>query len=277
MSLILDALNRSRQDSDEIPGLATQHYVDDTGGSAGQGRQYLLWLALLVALVIIGGLLVDRNRQPEPPVPVSANASPPVAQSRAPEPVVTVPEIPAAEPVPAVPAQPLQQTRPETVAEPAVAEPPEVASVPSTSAGGVADLYRQQETSPAAAEIERVAEPAMAAEQEVETQEQPIDIEKLVLQARDEMENAQLSEHSAPFLSALSQQTKDAIPTIYYRRHDYSDTQAKSTVVLNGKTLKPGGSPGAGLKVDEILPDSVVLNYRGTQFRLRALNSWINL
>jgi hypothetical protein len=48
-------------------------------------------------------------------------------------------------------------------------------------------------------------------------------------------------------------------------------------VVLNGKELKVGGSPASGVKVEEILPDSVVLNYRGTEFRLRALNSWVNL
>jgi hypothetical protein len=48
-------------------------------------------------------------------------------------------------------------------------------------------------------------------------------------------------------------------------------------VVLNGKELRPGGQPASGVKVVEILPDSVVLDYRGTEFRLRALNSWVNL
>jgi hypothetical protein len=41
--------------------------------------------------------------------------------------------------------------------------------------------------------------------------------------------------------------------------------------------LGVGGSPVPGMKIEEILPDSVVLNYQGTQFRLRALNSWVNL
>ena len=31
------------------------------------------------------------------------------------------------------------------------------------------------------------------------------------------------------------------------------------------------------VKVEEVLENSVVLNYRGTRFRLRALNSWVNL
>ena len=78
-------------------------------------------------------------------------------------------------------------------------------------------------------------------------------------------------------LSELSQQTKDAIPSIFYERHDYSGRPGQSVVVLNGKALKAGGSPASGVRVEEILPDSVVLDYRGTEFRLRALNSWVNL
>ena len=107
--------------------------------------------------------------------------------------------------------------------------------------------------------------------------EQPVDIEAILRNAQKEMENASLAAHPSPFLESLSQQTKDSIPTIYYQRHDYSSQASRSAVVLNGKTLKVGGSPASGVKVDEILTDSVVLNYRGTQFRLRALNSWINL
>jgi len=80
-----------------------------------------------------------------------------------------------------------------------------------------------------------------------------------------------------PFLIDLSQQIKDSIPTVYYLRHDYSSDTARSSVVLNSKTLNVGGTPASGMKIEEILPDSVVLNYQGTQFRLRALNSWVNL
>ena len=97
------------------------------------------------------------------------------------------------------------------------------------------------------------------------------------MNAQEEIENARLAEHSAPFISALSQQTKNDIPTVYYQRHDYAGDSAQSTVVLNGESMGEGGSPAPGVRVVEILPDSVVLNHRGTEFRLRALNSWINL
>ena len=57
MSLILDALNRSRQDKDSVPNLATHHTVDKM---ASGKRQYLPWVAFSVAVVIIGGLVIGR-------------------------------------------------------------------------------------------------------------------------------------------------------------------------------------------------------------------------
>ena len=43
------------------------------------------------------------------------------------------------------------------------------------------------------------------------------------------------------------------------------------------KQLRVGGMVAPGVKLVEILPDSVVLSHDGREFRLRALNSWINL
>ena len=62
MSLILDALNRSRQDADPVPGLGTQHPSTPMTLSA---RQTLPWIALLVALILIGWLIWERNEPPE--------------------------------------------------------------------------------------------------------------------------------------------------------------------------------------------------------------------
>jgi hypothetical protein len=107
--------------------------------------------------------------------------------------------------------------------------------------------------------------------------EESVDIAKLVEQAESELKNRELTEHAAPFLVELSQHTKDQIPTIFYQRHDYVGDGSRSTVVLNGKQLRVGGMVAPGVKLVEILPDSVVLSHDGREFRLRALNSWINL
>lgn len=311
MSLILDALNRSRQDTDTVPGLATQHYSEEPESRGSKLRQYLPWAALLLAVVIIALLLLDRAPRPGPisegspvitpgPEPSAAEplserinkqpllqsppASPAVAGGAAPEALAPAPpqpeiespaEQPAAQPAagmdkldpsvaklyqqPAVSA-PKPDTKPATAPEAATAEN---ANVPATA------------KPPAVSKSAAVIEPEQTAA--AATQEQPIDIEKMVLQARDELADANLEEHPAPFIASLSQQSKNDIPTIYYQRHDYSGDSARSTVVLNGKTLKVGGTAAPGVKVKEILPDSVVLDYRGKQFRLRSLNSWINL
>jgi outer membrane biosynthesis protein TonB len=280
MSLILDALNRSRQDSTPVPGLGTEPYMEH---SRSRWQRYLPWSGLLVALLVIALLVLERG-EPES----TAVLRPAITSAPALAPTVPADKVVDVSPPPASTSAVREAQSPTT--------PEKASSVQQQVDPAVAELYRQKVVEPVAEpQLATVAEPEPEQEQEQEVQavelqvpaepekaapvekEQPVDIEKLVLQARDEMEDARLEEHPAPFVSELSQQTKNAIPTVYYQRHEYSGNTGQSAVVLNGKSLKVGGSPVAGMKVREILPDSVVLDYRGTQFRLRALNSWINL
>jgi general secretion pathway protein B len=323
VSLILDALNRSRQDTSPVPGLETQHPVEHISTGA---RQYLPWAALLVALLLIGWLVWERGTGPSvtveeggtPVGELSRNLGSAVTavttelKARAAAPPVEPPpgvaesvptvrvgtpsvEIPA--PEEETPARPVEVPTPDEEIPAAETGVTSVAGTRAESAAGaaqrepaarslaveedpaVAELYQQQEEvvpespKPAAA-VDTGRTPA---QKSPAVAEQPVDIEAMLRLAQEELENASLDAHPAPFLASLSQQTKDGIPTIYYQRHEYSSQASGSTVVLNGKSLKAGGSPLPGMKVDEILPDSVVLSYKGTQFRLRALNSWINL
>ena len=184
--------------------------------------------------------------------------------------VVTAPAVPApstAEPAVAV------SSRPRTTPAPVEPDRPEVDA-------GVAALYQQ---APQPVPQPARAQPAPSAKQSrtepppnTSRVEETVDIEKLVEQAQAELKDASLTEHAVPLLSSLSQHTKDGIPTLLYQRHDYSGDPGRSSVVINGKTLRAGASAG-GIKVEEILPDSVVLEVKGTRFRLRALNSWVNL
>ena len=102
------------------------------------------------------------------------------------------------------------------------------------------------------------------------------DVDALVSQAEATMAQRGLTEHSAPFVSELSQIDKDAIPTIFYSKHDFAEAGGAS-VILNGKSLGAGDAVGGGVRLEEILPDSVVLSHHGVEFRLKALNSWVNL
>jgi hypothetical protein len=318
VSLILDALNRSRNDAQQVPGLATS-YLPASGPRAGGWRAWLLPGALAVAVLLIIWLLWERSGgQAAPPSVELSSPADPGAAAIAPAPV---PAPPPAEPAPAAtpaiesvpvagalvatrPAPALSATATERDAEAAAggvelpgsgndtptdsaaiaAEDPGAGSGSASASASVAALYRQQQLAqpevPSAGSeatvpaVSAAAEPAAPDSRAI--REQPIDIGEMLQMAEDELENVRLAEHPAPFLSALSQQTKDTIPTLLYQAHDYNSGKADSFVLINGKKLKQGDS-SKGVRVDEILPDSVVLSFQGTQFRLRALNSWVNL
>ena len=264
MSLILDALNRSQNERDnesDIPGIETQHRVDPLPATNGW-RRGIPWLGLFVALCVIAWLLFGGNQDVSSPQVITG---------------------------PAIQAQPVEPTlEPTSVSEPvpAIVDATEVAMdkqvvkiQPQGKATAVADLYQKKlQQPPVLKKVEEKPSPKVKSVEKTVVQEQPIDIEKMIALARAETENVKLAEHSAPFLSELSQQVKDQIPTIFYTQHDYSDNSAQSSVTLNSELLRAGASmAGSRLKVDEILIGSVVLSHRGTQFRLKALNSWINL
>ncbi|MCB1695844.1 MAG: general secretion pathway protein GspB [Halioglobus sp.] len=278
MSLILDALNRSRQDSQQKPGLSSVHPVD--GAVAGiNWLQWLLVAALAIAVLAIGWLLLDRLPQAATAVEVTAPAEPQPEPGPEPEPLAR--SMPGAAPVsdPAPGAAPITDAPVAPPRKPARAAP---AVLPAPVDPSVAALYQQRpSTEPEApGAVVSIARPGQSAPQVQaradSREEEVIDVELLLEKARAEMAEAGLSEHEVPFLSTLSQQTKDAVPTLMYLRHDYTGSPATSSVVINGKTLRVGGSTG-GVRVEEILPDSVVLEIGGTRFRLRALNSWVNL
>jgi general secretion pathway protein B len=271
MSLILDALNRSeaeRQGAGEVPGLATEHFVG--GDVDGRGRfsmfSTLPWMVLalvLAAAVIAWVLLADRESSEAPQSVVKIDSAADSGNS-----VVSIQrEDPAVKVIPAT-----------TVASP---EPLPAIASPTTSqsaaaddevSGDVAALYEQPSVAEVAPGVTATADsPASQAGAE------RVDMERILAQAQSEVEDASLQAHPAPFLADLSQQRKDQIPSIMYSVHNYSGRPGESTVVLNGRSTREGVGLSGGIKVVEILPDSTVLEFQGEQFRLRALNSWVNL
>jgi len=279
VSLILDALNRSRHDADPVPGLASSHGDPESGSDRPAWRPVFPWLALGVALIAVGWLLLERGEQGAAQAPTATvPAEPAPAAVAAPDAERTVPAVTASGEPPA----------PEPAGQASGPPPGAPVEAPAEAAAGAADpavtaLYQREDAGPSIIETRGRDEPAgREADEESgalqkSTSEEPVDIEALVSRARDQVENARLVEHPAPFIAQLSQQTKDRIPTIYYTLHDYGGDSSSSSVVLNGTKLSAGDRTSKGVRVEEILPDSVVLSYEGTQFRLRALNSWINL
>ena len=102
-----------------------------------------------------------------------------------------------------------------------------------------------------------------------------VEFAEILAQAQKELGVQPLVESGEPLLETLSQQTKDQIPSLIYSEHNYS-ANGRSEVVLNGQSLTERQRVGPFMVV-EILPDSVILRWRETQFRVRARNSWINM
>jgi len=285
VSLILDALNRSRQDKDSVPSLATHHAVEKV---ASDKRQYLPWVVLSVALVIIGWLMMARLFNPAPDIEIAASAKPVMqatinadASDFSADKEEAVVEEPLVEFVvdsqaPVTAGLAANSAELDIASAVVATETKTPISPPVVEDSAVAQLYQNQNLADDAGVRNQTSSAALDLYAESRVEE-PIDIAQVLKSAREEMKDANLDQHSVPLLATMSQQTKDNIPTLYYQRHDYSTNVAISAVVLNGEALKVGGSPAQGMKIEEILPDSVVLSYQGTQFRLRALNSWINL
>ena len=103
----------------------------------------------------------------------------------------------------------------------------------------------------------------------------PIDLVAAIERAAREVGEPSLVPHPAVLLENLSQQQKDQIPTIVYTNHVYAEGAAP-LVELNRQRLRPGQRTGA-VTVEDILVDSVILRVNGVSFRLRALNTWVNL
>ncbi|MFK7977238.1 MAG: general secretion pathway protein GspB [Halioglobus sp.] len=290
MSLILDALNRSRTEAEPVPGLASEPLFLPENESPWMAR--LPWIALAVALLLIAWLVSDRvftssdegegvkTPAAQKVVKGVADAKPAVAKD------APAPNKPAANRIVKKPAaakvamQTLPPASPEAVKGAAV-EVEAVAKMKSKDRAAVEQLYAAPKA-PAPAKVSAKPKPKPKPKLKPKAKPVPVeselDIAKMVQMAEREKRNAALEEHPAPFVASLSQPIKDAIPTLLYERHDYnSKAVGRSSVVINGKTLRKGGNAGRGVKVDEILRDSVVLKHQGTQFRLRALNSWVNL
>lgn len=150
------------------------------------------------------------------------------------------------------------------------------------SAEAVAALYAMssKDVAEAASEaIESAANEVESTADKISAQqsaaEELIDIERVLREMRAKANPGTLVPHPAPLLEDLTKQFRDRVPTLMYSSHDFNSA-GRSSVVINGETLTLT-QRSRGVEVREILADSVILRFEGTDFRLKSLNSWVNL
>lgn len=313
MSMILDAIKRSKEapaGSGSIPSLDTEHYAAPDSQFWQKG--WVKSLALLVGVVLVVGstvfFLAETNESPavssesDAPLKTAAEgqkagtSTTPPREDRGKTGVSQLPAIVEGVPVSSgqtksvmARGQSANKTRPIVIETdlPSTAvnrpSPQELSSLyaamneeaaVSRESGAGAGVGAKTPVTTLGAEANATS--AKASEKSEETEETAaVDFADILAEAQRELGVRPLVESAEPLLETLSQQTKDLIPSLIYSEHNYSPN-GRSEVVLNGQSLTERQRVGPFMVV-EILPDSVILRWRETQFRVRARNSWINM
>ena len=281
MSLILDALRQSKKQV----GPVTQHDAPAAVPGAQTAQRPFVVLALLAGTTFgAGAVAVWQWGAPEMQLstPPTAEPLPGAQRSSAAELSVATESFDTS----------ASSTRPLTSATESAqrlrAEPQPKRDVSAGVTEQVASLHQQMWSDAAAAGEATPAATTTQSGVEAETsvlsnqQDQPaqsiappVDLAKAMENAAREIGESALSPHPSPLLENLSQQQKDQIPMIVYSEHNFAP-QGLASVMLNGKRLQSGQRADT-VEVIDILKDSVILRVDGIEFRLKALNTWVNL
>lgn len=281
MSLILDAINKSEREQDntgEIPHLKTDH-----GASVNSviANPRLMWLfigtagLLLVALAVLIWVLLSgtASQRPDPAPNVTTTEpvlqSPPAREEMMPTSTAhstaadaslqTKLSMPADDEVASL-YQDASEIQEEVIAQPPTVQPAKVvqpssaASVDEALARTLWEEAKRQMPSRPVASNRTPSQP----EQESET-EAPYE---------DTLE----AYSGTPFLHELPVSVQNTIPTMMYALHRYEEGFA----VINKKRFQQGDDIAGGMVIERFLADGLILNLDGHQFKLSALNSWVN-
>ena len=308
MSMILDAIKRSKEAPEEggsVPSLDTEHYVapdQPIFKKVGFKRASLAAIGVMVVVLAVlyssdrdgsdtsateGGESAERATEDKPVDFVTASDTDSVPTTNSQTPLTSSTPVSGAstqDKSSKLPNGGMRDTRPiviPTETQPAKGGGPNAEALSSlyaamneeaASALG-SSTASEAETQIVPDAIDQATEVSEASEGSDESA--AIDFAEILAQAQKELGVQPLVESSEPLLETLSQQTKDQIPSLIYNEHNYA-ANGRSEVVLNGQSLTERQRVGP-FTVVEILPDSVILRWRETQFRVRARNSWINM
>ena len=281
MSLILDALRQSKQQV----GPVTQHDAPAAVPGAQTAQRPFVVLALLAGTTFgAGAVAVWQWSTPQMALstPPTAEPLPGTRRSSAAELSVATESFDTS----ASSTRPLGSAT--EGAQQLRAEPQPKRDVSAGVTEQVASLHQQMwsdaaaagEATPAATTTQSGVEAETSVlsnqqDQPVQSIAPPVDLAKAMENAAREIGESALSPHPSPLLENLSQQQKDQIPMIVYSEHNYAP-QGLASVMLNGKRLQSGQRADT-VEVIDILKDSVILRVDGIEFRLKALNTWVNL
>jgi len=306
VSMILDALKRAdrerRQRDLEVPTLDTSH--GERPPATRNRRLLLLGSGLLVCLALLAGGVV-LIQAPWQPGPGSTNlqSERDTTQTQPAQTRTTSREQTTTNP---------QQAAIEALYQEQEQRQPEQDSGPKLTRDEIANLYRQAiETTPEKnqgdrktlamerAETTAIAEttantdstagtesPAATAALSTNEPLSPTGSTSVPNSSQTDIKDTGSAETSSddrqptarglPQIHTLPQAMQRNIPSINYQEHHYQPGGG-SWVRLNRERKQVGDRINPDLRIESIDREGVVLNYQGRSFRLKALNSWINM
>lgn len=250
MSLLLDALNKADQERkrhENLPGIGSNHenFLDESSRSISP------------AMVIVGALLLIcisalatfwLFKKPESTVSTNKNIMPMHA--------------------------PQLQTTTASGSEMVVEEKKisidnrnnEMPSIADSDEPKVADLYQQQNNQTAQTVSTPIVEPTVSSA--------PIASSQPAISASTSPTSINQFAN-LPEIHDLPNNILSQIPTLNYSEHNY--TINSGSVKINGRIYHINEAIANGLVIDKILEDGMILHIENYSFKMRALNSWINM
>jgi len=282
MSMILDAMKRSKEADvqGEVPSVDTEHFVA-SGQTSGWTMPVTGIATVCMALILIGGgfyaasLFKSPNGAASAPLdaPGSVSAATSLPRGSDTKTLETLSREGSQQPPKAkrdVTLRPVVINIPEQLPETTKQDEAQLAKLYAAMTEDAIGDNSDEDVAASSVFIQ-----AIEANQSSTVKELPVDFAEILAKAQSELGVSPLAESTEPLLETLSQQLKDDIPSLIYSAHDFRPS-GRSSVILNGESAGERQKVGA-FTVVEILPDSVILRWRETQFRVRARNSWINM
>lgn len=265
MSFILDALKKADADRERERGaVPTLHAQAATLGSTARPQgapvQWLVWVVLVLAVLLIGAAIWIAFVRP-PSAPPAGMASAPAAGSvAAPAPAPALSSAPSiAPPQFVVTVQPkppvVQPARPELAAKPATpavsppAPPAATAANPPAPSAPTPPAPGAPTPPPKTVEFQRNAVPLAPPPAPILDTPKPA-AERILSQ------------------SELPPDVARAVPAISFGGSMYSANPTNRMLIINGQPLHEGDEAAPGLVVDQIRAKSAVFRFRGYRFEM---------
>lgn len=78
-------------------------------------------------------------------------------------------------------------------------------------------------------------------------------------------------------ISSLPWTLINTLPSLNYSSHIYANGGARKQIVINNQSKNEGQRLSENILIEKILKDGVILEFQGNKFKLRAMNSWVNI